>query len=760
MTSRLRGWLLPGAAVCLALGILLGRLAGSWWSGAAGLVCAFAAFWLLHGRGRFLACLLAALALGSLWGFFAYHPSLPPEGPCDISGIVSGEVQFRENGQIRTSLAHVTLDGMPLSGGAYWTFYADAVPEALEPGQAVRFQGSLYHPSGAVNPDGYDFREELLRRRILVGVYGRQDLQISPPAFFSLTGFAASLRHRLTRRLLNALGEEAGAYASAMLLGSRSLLSREDRSAFSRLGIAHILSVSGFHVGVLIGLLAAVFRLLRLPQRVRWVLYAVTLLFYSALCGWNQPVLRASLLLLIALRGRMLNRPRPLLHQLSAAWILQLLLSPVQLTGLSFQLSFGAVLGIALITPWLASLWRPENGMLRRLRDGLSAGIGAQLGILLPELYAFQEFPLLALFVNLPVLAYASLLIGLCWAVLLTLPLPWLSVPVCALLRAALSALLAAVRWMGRLPGITLWTPAPGLLTCAALLLVCCGLCVLFRWSWRSRAWMAGVGAALLVLSLIPLPHRGTEYYQLAVQNADAAVLWDRDSVWVMDAGYEDGAVSDFLHRRRLTPEGVILTHLHSDHVFGLRAMMEDHIPIRTLYLPDGAAEADIHPDVLLLLEELRASGTKIVTLSAGDRLTLPSGGITVLWPEKGKTRPGQDANESCLVTRLDLRGTSLLQTGDLDGKYEMYSAVPADVLKVAHHGSARSSSPEYLSAVKPLAALLSTGDESRAASFSERLKGVPLYSTANHGMLTVRFEDHRFSVTTWLPMQPEGGVP
>ena len=136
-------------------------------------------------------------------------------------------------------------------------------------------------------------------------------------------------------------------YASAMLLGVRSLLPREDRTAFSRLGIAHLLSVSGFHVGILIALLAPAFRLLRLPQWVRILLYAVVLGFYSALCGWAQPVLRASLLLLLSLWGRILNRPRLLTHLLSAAFLALLFVSPVQLTGLSFQLSFGAVLGLA-----------------------------------------------------------------------------------------------------------------------------------------------------------------------------------------------------------------------------------------------------------------------------------------------------------------------------------------------------------------------------------------------------------------------------
>ena len=760
MTPRERGWLLPPLAVCFAAGLLLGRAGASWVWGAAGSLAALGACLLLRRRGRFLAVLALALALGCLRGWFAWHPSLPPEGEYAVSGVVCDEVELRDGRQVRTRLAHVLLDGKPLSGGAYWSFYEEEIPAGLEPGVQVSFQARLYHPSGPSNPDGYDFREELLRRGAVVGLYGFGDLTCAAPSFFSLPGTAAAVRSRLTAALLaSPLGEEAGGYAAAMLLGTRRFLPREDRTAFSRLGIAHILSVSGFHAGLLIGFLALVFRLLRLPQGVRLGGYALLLGAYVLLCGSAQPVLRASLLLLLYQRGRMLARPRSLLHLLCAAWILQLALSPVQLTGLSFQLSFGAVLGLALITPFLSSLVPARRGWSRRLRDSLAAGLGAQAGILLPQLYAFQELPLLGLLMNIPVLFFSAGLIGLYWAALLTLPLPWLSAPVCALARLATSGLLGAVRFLGTFPGITLWTKAPDLLSAAGVLLVTAGLCSLPRWRARPRLSLLIPGLLLLAFSLIPLPHASTEYYQFSVGDADAALLWDGDTSLVIDAGYEDGVLSDFLHRRRLTPDAVVLTHLHADHAMGLRALREDRIPIRVIYLPSGAKEAAVHPDVLALLEELAAEGTEIRFLSAGDTLPLPSGALEVLWPEKGRIRPGQDANMYSLTARLTLKGTSLLHTGDLDGRYEMYAAAPSDLLKVAHHGSQSSSSEAFLASVRPQTALLSCGDAERYARFRERLDPeTALFATPVHGLLTVRFEEGGYTVNTFLSPAPDPG--
>ena len=753
MTSRQRGWLLPPLAVCLAAGILLGRAAGTWLYGAAGCVLALGAVLLLRGRGRFCAVLALGLALGCLRGWFAFHPVLPPEGTFQVTGIISSEVETRANGQIRTLLSRVTLDGMPFHGQAYWTYYTDEAPENLVPGRQVSFYGSLYHPSGASNPDGYDFREELLRRGISIGLYGSADLSVSRPEAFSLAGRMADLRHRLTCSLLaSPLGEEAGGYAAAMLLGNRTFVPREDRTFFSRLGIAHILSVSGFHVGVLIGALALLFRLLRLPQGLRLFLYALLLGFYVMLCGSSQPVLRASLLLLLHHRGRMLARPRSLLHLLCAVFTGMLMWSPVQLTGLSFQLSFGAVFALALVHPYLASLLPLRSARGRRLWESFSAGIAAQTGILLPQLYAFQELPLMGLVLNVPVLLFSAGLISLYWLALLTLPVPFLSVPVCGAARLSTSGLLWCVRLLGSLPGAVLWTPAPNLLTAGGILLLLTGLCILFRWRPRSRILLTSGGLALVILSLIPLPHTSTEYLQFSVGDADAALLWDREKALVLDTGYEDGVLSDYLRRKRLTPDAVILTHLHSDHVYGLQALREDRIPVRVIYLPDGAEKADIHPNVLQLLEEFRSAGTEIRFLSAGDSLSLPSGNMEVLWPEAGRTRSGQDANESSLVMRIRLKGTRMLHTGDLDGRYEMYAAAPAEILKVPHHGSVHSSGEAFLASVGPETALLSCGSVSRHLAFRERLDPeVSLFSTAAGGMLTVRFEEGSWSVETFL---------
>ena len=760
MTVRQRAWLLPPACLFLIAGILLGRGLAS--PLLPGLAClpALAAVCLLKGRLRFASCLVLFFALGAAAGQTAWHPALPAEGTYEVRGIVSSEITRGSFGQVRASLSEVSLDGRPLSAGAYWTFYADEVelPEGLAPGREVSFRGSLYHPEGASNPDGYDFREELLRRGITVGVYGADGLSVSAPSVFSFAGVAASWRSRLSAALIREMGEEAGGYTSALLLGTRSLIPSEDRAAFSKLGIAHVLSVSGFHTGVLVMLLAALFRLLGLRQGVRFALYAAVLLAYCALCGMSAPVVRASLLLLLSIGGKLLNRPRHSLHLLCAAAVVMLLFSPVQLTGVSFQLTFCAMLGISLLSPYLNSLNPFRGKFLRACWSALAVTFSAQLGVLLPELYWYQKLPLLSLLVNLPVSLFATVLLSLDWLVLFLLPVPFLCALPAAAARFLTSGLTSFVRLLSSLPGITLWTRASSWLTVLGMIPVFFGLCRLFRPKPWVRILSVLGGLSLVVLSLLPLPHSGTEYLQFSVGNADAAVLRDEETVVVLDTGENDGVVSGYLRRNRLTPDAVILTHLHTDHAGGLQSFLDDEIPVPLLYLPAGAEDQQVDADILALLDRLRAAGTEIRILSRGDVLPLPSGSLAVLWPEKGKTRPAQDANSYSLVSLLTLQNVSFLHTGDITGAYEGYAACPADLLKAAHHGSASSTSPEFLSAVNPRAILLTCGKLSRAESFSERAGGIPVFSTAEGGALTVRFSENAFSVTPFLPHSDSGG--
>lgn len=745
MTSRDYGRLAPCAALALAAGILIGRVSASWLIFLPMLLCACAALWLLKWPQRLAAVMAAALAVGGMLGYGAYHPALPQEGEYTVSGVITEEFRRREDGQVRSFLRAVTLNGTPLGSGAYWTFYLDEgepLPEGLAPGRRVTLTAEVYHPNGADNPGGFDFREYLLQRGATLGVYGCHDLQTA----FSWhpMGVAAAIRQGLNQKLMDVMGKEAGSYAATMLLGSRDLIPQEDRDAFAHLGIAHILSVSGFHVGVLMGMLNWLFYRLKLSRKARFITSGAVLAVYCMLTGLNPPVVRAALLLLLFEFGALKHRQRSSIHLLCVSFMVQLVVSPVQLTSVSFQLTYGAMLGLVLVTPWLQSLWQPRCSGLWR---GLCAALGAQAGILLPELYWFQKVPLIGVVLNVAVLTLTTGIMCLCWVTLFLLPLPPLAEAMGRLTAWLVNGMLVGVRAMDTWPGISLWTCRANGLTLLAWAL----LLLAMSWWWLGkRRWLGIVsGMVLLVASVFPWPNTASRYTQLSVGEADAAVLQDGGYTMAIDTGKDGEALASYLLQRRLPLDALVLTHLHIDHAGGIAALMDNGIPITVCYLPWGALEADVDETVLDALLKLSASGTELVELGRGNSMMLPNGKVSVLWPEMGKVRPGQEANESSLALYVEMHGSSMLLTGDLDGAYEMYAACPADVLKVAHHGSASSTSEAFLQAVDPQLLLLSCGTDGRSAAMAERKGDIPMADTNLNGCVTIDFDVNGFTVET-----------
>lgn len=130
------GWTLPLGTVLFAAGILLGRRALHWYGLAATCVCAMLAAVVAKGRFRHTRCIAAFLCAGSLMGYLAYHPALPELGTWEVTGVVAQEIERRADGQVKTILRDVTVDGRPMRDGAFWSYYQEPeepLPEGLAP---------------------------------------------------------------------------------------------------------------------------------------------------------------------------------------------------------------------------------------------------------------------------------------------------------------------------------------------------------------------------------------------------------------------------------------------------------------------------------------------------------------------------------------------------------------------------------------------------------------------------------------------------
>lgn len=712
-----------------------------------GFLCAGGLFFLLPalGRRRVAGVMAGALLLGMGLSGGASHPALPQEGRYAVTGVLTADACLREDGKAAAYLTNVQIKNeageertLP---GLYWTYWPEEEAPFLPlEGERVSFSGTVYHPKGQVNPYGFDFRLFLLQKGVPAGVSGAEQAAVTDHPGRGLRSVFYHARQGLIRKVRAVFGEDS-ALPEALLLGWREDLPRETQQSFANAGAAHLLAVSGLHVGLLAGAALLLFRRF-MPLGGRLAVMGVLLLLYCALLDFSAPVVRASLLLMAALYRPTVRRAPDGLTALCAAFLMILLFRPLDLFSASFQLSFCAVLGIVVLYPRLKEFM--ERRGLDRLGRGAAASFSATAGAVLPTVQVFHRFSLAGLILNPLLIPVFGALVPLYALTLLAgCVFPGAGLWLASWLGPVTRALLRAVEWVGAWPFASVRVPALPWYCVAAAAIVF----ALFTRYWvgrpgRKRA--AALGLLILSFGLWRLTLcRDVQYIQLAAGQADAALILDGDRTVMIDAGDYGGDAASYLLAAGRQADTVILTHLHTDHCMGLRQLLDEGVPIGEVCLPAGAETMQVDEACLSLMEELRARGVPVRYLAAGDEIATRRVKITVLWPMANAQRPGGDANRYALAALCDMDGVKLLAMSDVPGDYEMYAVRDADILKAAHHGSKNSTGADFLKAASPFAALVTDGGASAVLPHPDtlnRLKaaGVQAYRTGRQGAITL----------------------
>ncbi len=182
-----------------------------------------------------------------------------------------------------------------------------------------------------------------------------------------------------------------------------------------------------------------------------------------------------------------------------------------------------------------------------------------------------------------------------------------------------------------------------------------------------ARTWrvVCAFAAALLVVVLLlpPLPGEGMDYVMVDVGQGDGTLFTDGANAIVIDVGEEDSALPDYIRRRGLRVNAVIVTHLHSDHAGALEELVQMS-RIKQIYLPESA-EHGADDEMLEVLSRLKQSGVGFVYLRAGDEISTRGDlKLSVLHPDAA--RDFDNANDYSLVIRAEYAGRTILITGDL----------------------------------------------------------------------------------------------
>jgi competence protein ComEC len=267
--------------------------------------------------------------------------------------------------------------------------------------------------------------------------------------------------HKLREKALNALqknnisGREFSV-VSALLLGYREYLDEDLQREFAGAGAMHILCVSGLHVGIIFFALSLMFGFLDRISRGRVIkLFLIVLLiwFYAAITGFSPSVLRASTMFSFVAIGQSFRRSTNIYNTLAASAVFLILLDPLIITRIGFQLSYIAVLSIVSLQPILYRQLYFRNKIASYIWAIITVSLAAQIGTGPLALHYFNQFPNYFLLTNLIVIPLAWLIINTGILFFIFSPVPILSEILGKILSMFVYFLHSSVRFVEAIPG-------------------------------------------------------------------------------------------------------------------------------------------------------------------------------------------------------------------------------------------------------------------------------------------------------------------
>ncbi len=558
---------------------------------------------------------------------------------------------------------------------------------------------------------------------------------------------------------------EGELFLRSIVFGDRSdLFSSPLYGSVKRVGLAHIVAVSGAHLGISIAFIAALLRALKVPRGVSLGIQAAVCVSYVLFTGAPHSAMRACLMALCLLFAFFGNRRSFALNALSVCVIVFIALQPRLCLSVSLLLSSLATCGIILFSPYFTAwLLHASGGRFKALCDILGMTLSAIVATLPVTLPLFSQFSLIAPLSNLLTAPLFSLLcVGGMIAAFLGALVPGLGIAVGLMVLLAqgfsdLVHLLAAVPFAAIAVNVPTWLSA-GLSFLGACL-------VLKRWPRPTRTRALSCLAALLaflvsVLVLFPHAH-ATEIIMLNVGQGDAFVLRSGTQAVLIDTGNQEGAVLKGLARHDIRHlDAIMVSHPDDDHC-GALATVCDFVEVDRVLVAQ-----DLLACTCANCSKLRkdAPSGLLVGLAVGDVLNWGPFSARVIHPIRFAEEGGNadslvvhvevDANcdgisEACALFCGDAESEVLAQLQE-QGLLEQ-----VDIYKVGHHGSGGAFTPDQLGILAPSLALVSVGENNRYGHPNEEVidmleqAGAAVLRTDQSGDVICKLDATRISVQT-----------
>jgi DNA internalization-related competence protein ComEC/Rec2 len=661
-------------------------------------------------------------------------------------------------------------DEAAVMGLAKVDIYTKEAANTLNIGDELVVKGTLSRPEGLRNPGLLDYSRYLRIRNIYailsVGENSPVEL-LSSRRVNPVIERAYRVRRSITDAITRYVDKPYSGFLNAILVGERSELDSSITDDFVKTGTVHVIAISGLNIALVAGIFLVIFRVFGIKKKLNLILTSLAIVFYCFVAGSSPPVVRATVMFVIASIGYVISREPDILNSLALAAFLMLLANPKELFDPSFQLSFGSIISIVLFAPRIEEAFgKKTNYFIKSAAVSLAASIGLfpivarYFNIVSPVAVLANLVIVPALFV-LTVVSFVFLLLNITGAVFL---LGWMGILLSLLTKATFYAnhIFAGIPFSHiRIPA-----PSPFFMVIYYSLLAY----IFFTKNIKHIIAVSLIAVNILVWSqVITYPARQLKITFLDVGKGDSSLVqFPGKGTMLIDGGSGGlegmadtgkSVVAPYLWNNGIRKlDAVVVTHFHEDHLGGLIFILEN-FNIGSV-IDNGEPSSDDMALYEKYIGIIKKKGIRRIIVGDGDEIT-GFGGAKILVLNPVKSGGDTDANDSSIVLKIIYNNFSALFCADISsramGRIMTYGELlKSDIIKMPHHGGDvgdKIVAKRFFDIISPGASVTSAGGRYRFSNISrstqeliDSLDSIN-YQTKNQGAISVTSDGEHFNV-------------
>lgn len=710
--------------------------------------------------------------------FFAARLLLMPIPPSELK---SQELPANGTGFVESLIERPEGVAAIVSGEFGKIRFSRKVAPFPAPGDSILFSATWFPTEAPTVPGAFD-SPKWLRSQGLSG-FGRLDsFQVLRHRWVPEQAFYA-IRKGLKAYFAKYLPPAETGLLTGLLAGDRSSIPDSLQNGFRRAGVVHVLAISGFHIVLLSGMLLLLLRATKISSNIARTVAILLMLLYAPVTGGSPAVYRAVFMFAVVQAGTLFERKADSLNSLGFALLLLTIAEPKILWNVGFELSAAATAGIIAYgkrSPFKIRQGRlAKNPVWKFFEDSVLNAVWITLvatAATAPFLvWSFRSLSPVSILGNVLVVPLVSL--GMHAGIFaLLLPIPAVASIFCA---AAGFLFRISAYLVSKISSVVIASVTVG--PFPAWILILSGICLLsigsvkrnFCSRWIFAACCLTFGSSFFLSQLDRKLSPNWKVSVVDVGQGDCILVESPGGrAFLVDAGVNSGKRN--VARDRIIPflqesgiwklEALVITHPDLDHFSGAALLLQE-FPIKSLWIQECARFVE-KPEWKAVLDAAMEKDIPVRDIRRGMLFRETSRlfrGEEISW-EIRAVHPDPflcgETNSESITLRIEGPGGSILLTGDLtkEGEYEILQTdipLKTDILKLGHHGSKTSSSPEFLKAVNPQVAIASNGRRNRYRhphkQVVERLDSlkIPLLNTSQKGTVEIDFSESGYRIQT-----------